>query len=59
MSAQWETVLAPSKGDTLERTRVAGGYLYRTVVFSHTGSISVALTFVPDLPRGHGLEIVR
>jgi hypothetical protein len=61
MSAQWEKV-APS----LDRIRVAGGWLYRTTLcdpsdeYGRPGNpVGVAMVFVPDLPRGHGLEITR
>lgn len=42
----WETI-ATDKGSDTQRTRVPGGYLYRTVVSNIDYGISVAMTFVP------------
>ena len=51
MSAQWEAI-TETMSNRLDRIRVAGGYLYRTIVFGPSGQMAVGLTFVPDLPRG-------
>jgi hypothetical protein len=56
MSERWETITDESS-NRLDRIRVPGGWLYRTIVFGAgpVGSIlSVALAFVPSPPRGGG-----
>ena len=50
----WEKVRDSAPGDYLDRMKVPGGWLYRTVVFSENESIGAAMCFVPDaLPEYH------
>jgi hypothetical protein len=44
----WEDVSSPETGDHLERIRVPGGWLYRTI--RSKGPIAVAMCFVPAPP---------
>ena len=58
MSADWERI-TDTMSNRLERIRVPGGWLYRTILFGSTpigsGPVAVALVFVPltaEKPRG-------
>jgi hypothetical protein len=49
---KWEDICSPQTGDYLERIKVPGGWLYRTVYVWDTTtsntSAAVAMVFVPD-----------
>jgi hypothetical protein len=56
--SDWE-LLTDTASNRLERIRVPGGWLYRTILFGSTpigsGALAVALAFVPltaEKPRG-------
>jgi len=44
---KWENV-SGGPNDTLERQKVPGGYLYRTIVTLSADRFAVAMCFVPD-----------
>lgn len=45
-AAEWEEVIQSVEGESLERIRIPGGWLYRTIVTDDPHSIAVALAFV-------------
>ena len=47
---KWESV-SGGPNDTLERQKVPGGYLYRTIVQLGADRLAVAMSFVPDDAR--------
>lgn len=49
MSARWEP-LTDEMSNRLDRFKVPGGWLYRTMTFAVTGEIAVAMVFVPIPP---------
>jgi hypothetical protein len=59
---RWEDVYSPSDSDYLERIRVPGGWLYRSLwretpnaLAGKKPAVAVALTFVP-VPPGYRAE---
>jgi hypothetical protein len=48
---QWELVAERGAGDSTERLRIPGGWLYRTILTpgSESAPESVALVFVPEV----------